>query len=147
MFKNILIPIDGSDVSRKAVKAGISLASEIGAKVIAFHAEEPVPNHIYGEGYIADKRMVAEFEKRAREYSRKCLATVEKAGKAAGVPVETVVLKTPLAYRGIIDAAKRRKCDAIFMASHGRGGLGGLLLGSVTHQVLSHSKIPVLVFR
>jgi|SRR5688572_25812812 len=147
MFKHILIPIDGSDVSRKAIRAGIELAGEIGAKVTAFHAEAPVPDHVYGEGYLADKRLVAEFESRARDYSEKCLLAVAAAGKAAGVPVETLVVKSPVAYRGIIDAAKRRKCDAIFMASHGRRGLSGLLIGSVTQQVLSHSKIPVLVFR
>lgn len=48
---------------------------------------------------------------------------------------------------GILDAARRRKCDVIFMASHGRRGFKGRLLGSVTQQVLTHSKIPVLVYR
>ena len=147
MFKHILIPTDGSEVSRKAIKAGIALAGEMGAKVTAFHAEDPVPTHLFGEGYVADKKLVADFETRNRNYSRKCLAAVSAAGKAAGVPVETVVVKSAAAYRGIIEAAKRGKCDAIFMASHGRRGLSGLLLGSVTQQVLSHSKVPVLVFR
>ena len=147
MFKHILIPTDGSQVSAKAVRAGVALAGELGAKVTAFHAEEPVPTHVYGEGYIADKRLVAELEARARNYSKRCVGAVAKAGKAAGVPVDTVVAKSPLPYRSIIEAAKKNNCDAIFMASHGRRGLSGLLVGSVTQQVLSHSKIPVLVFR
>lgn len=147
MFKHILIPTDGSEISVKAIRAGVALAAEIGAKVTAFHAQEPLPAHVHGEGYIADKQLVAEFEARARKYSERCLAEVEKAGKAAGVAVESVVVKSPVPYRSIIDAAKKKKCDAIFMASHGRRGLAGLLLGSVTQQVLSHSKIPVLVFR
>jgi nucleotide-binding universal stress UspA family protein len=147
MFKHILIPTDGTELSAKAVRAGVALAGEIGAKVTAFHAEDPVPVHIYGEGYLPDKELVAEFELRARQHSERVLAAVEKAGKAAGVPVETVVVKSPVAYRSIIDAARKKRCDAIFMASHGRRGLTGLMLGSVTQQVLSHSKIPVLVFR
>jgi len=147
MFKHILIPTDGSEVSRKAVRAGIALAGEMGAKVTAFYAEEPVPGQFYGEGYIADKKLVAALEARARRYSRKCVGAVRTAGKAAGVPVETVVVKSPVPYRGIIEAARRGNCDAIVMASHGRRGLAGLLLGSVTQQVLSHSRIPVLVYR
>jgi len=147
MFKHILIPTDGSEVAAKAIRAGVALAAEMGAKVTGYHAQESVPKHIYGEGYLADKQLVAEFERRAGEFAQRCVGAVAVAAKAAGVPFEPLVAKSPVPYKGIIDAAKKQKCDAIFIASHGRRGLARLLLGSVTQEVLTHSKIPVLVFR
>jgi nucleotide-binding universal stress UspA family protein len=147
MFKHILIPTDGSDTALKAVKAGIALAAEIGAKVTGYCAQEPLPTHIHGEGYIADKAMVAQFEQRAAEFATKCVQAVEDAAKAAGVPCTALVTKSAVPYRGIVDAAEKKGCDAIFIASHGHRGLARLLLGSVTQEVLTHSKIPVLVFR
>jgi nucleotide-binding universal stress UspA family protein len=102
---------------------------------------------VYGDGYVIDTGTIKAFEERAREVGQKFLAEVEKAAKAAGVSCETVMTKPATAYQGIIDAAKRKKCDVIFMASHGRGELASLILGSVTQKVLAHSKIPVLVYR
>jgi len=147
MFKHILIPTDGSPVAAKAIHAGVALAKEMGATVTSYYAQEPLPAHLYAEGYFADKKLVAELERRAREYAERRVAEVGAVAKAVGVPFEPVVAKTPAPYKSIIDAADRQKCDAIFMASNGHRGLTGLLLGSVTQQVLTHSKIPVLVFR
>lgn len=147
MFKHILIPTDGSSVAAKAIQAGVVLAKEMGAKVIGYHAQEPLPSHVHGEGYFADEQLVAEFERRAREYAERCVGEIGAAAKAAGVPFEPLIVRSPVPYRGIIEAAEKEKCDAIFIASHGHRGLTGLLLGSVTNQVLAHSKIPVLVFR
>lgn len=147
MFKHILIATDGSRVAAKAIKAGVAVARELGARVTGYCAQEPVPTHIYGEGYVADKTMVAEFERRAREHAQRCVEEVASAAKAKRVPFGPLITKSSVPYRGIIEAAKQCNCDAIFMASHGHRGLAGLLLGSVTQQVLTHSKIPVLVFR
>ena len=147
MFKHILIPTDGSDTALKAVKAGVTLAAEIGAKVTGYCAQEPVPTHIHGEGYIADKAMVQEFERRAGEFAQRNVKAIEDAAKAAGVPCTALVTKSAVPSRGIIDAAEKHGCDAIVIASHGHRGLTRLLLGSVTNEVLTHSKIPVLVFR
>ena len=147
MFKRILIPTDGSPVAAKAIKAGVALAKERGATVTGYYAIEPAPTHIYGEGYLADKRLVEELERRAREVAQRSLDEVAAAAKAAGVQCETVVGKAVLPYKGIIDTAEKNRCDAIFMASNGHRGLTGLLLGSVTQKVLTHSKTPVLVFR
>lgn len=147
MFKHILIPTDGSPVAAKAIKAGIALAKEMGATVTGYYAIEPAPTHIYGEGYLADKRLVEELERRAREVAQQSVDQIAAAAKEAGVECETVVGKAVLPYRGIIDTAEKNHCDAIFMASNGHRGLTGLLLGSVTHKVLTHSKTPVLVFR
>ncbi len=147
MFKHILIPTDGSPVAAKAIKAGVALAKEMGATVIGYYAIEPAPTHIYGEGYLADRRLVEELERRARDVAQKAVDEVAAAAKEAGVQCETIVGKAVLPYKGIIDPAEKSHCDAIFMASNGHRGLSGLLLGSVTNKVLTHSKTPVLVFR
>jgi nucleotide-binding universal stress UspA family protein len=147
MFKQILIPTDGSPVSRKAVKAGIAFAKEAGAKVIGFHAVEPVPTHLYGEGYIADRSTVAEFERRSLAAAKKMVRGIERDALKAGVPFETMVRTARTPYHGIVEAAERRKCDLIFMSSHGRRGFERLALGSVADRVMTLSKVPVLVYR
>lgn len=147
MFKRILIPTDGSPVAAKAIKAGVALAKEMGASVTGYYAIEPPPTHVYGEGYLANRQLVAELERRARDVAQRSVDEVSDAAKAVGVPCDTVVDKAVVPYKGIIQAAEERKCDAVFMASHGHRGLTGLLIGSVTQQVLTHSTIPVLVFR
>lgn len=147
MFKHILIPTDGSPVAAKAINAGVALAAEMGASVTGFFAVEPPPTHLYGEGYLADRRLVEELERRSRDVAQQSVDEIATAAKAAGVKCDTVVATAVLPYRGIIDTAKDKRCDAIFMASNGHRGLAGLLLGSVTNKVLTHSTIPVLVFR
>jgi nucleotide-binding universal stress UspA family protein len=146
VFKHILISTDGSSVSNKAAKAGVALASALGAKVTAYCALEEL-QPIYVEGYSFDQGVIDGFEKRAREIAQKHVDTISKMAKAAGVPFAAVVTKAVTAYEGIIDAAKKQKCDVIFMASHGRRGLSKLVMGSVTQKVLTHSKIPVVVYR
>ena len=147
MFKHILIPTDGSPVAAKAVEAGVALAKEMGASVTAYYAIEPPPTHVYGEGYLADRRLVEELGRRARDIAQRSVDEVSDAAKAAGVACVSVIDKSVQPYQGIIDAAHEKKCDAVFMASNGHRGITGLLLGIVTHKVLTHSKIPVLVFR
>ncbi len=148
MFKHILIPTDGSPVASKAVKAGIQLAKDLGARVTGFCAIELVPTHVYGEGYmINNSSMVQALQQRVREIGEKHVENMAKVAMAAGVPFNAVVAVAETPYEGIIEAAKKHKCDAIFMASHGRGGLADLIMGSITHKVLTHSKLPVLVYR
>jgi nucleotide-binding universal stress UspA family protein len=147
MFKRILIPTDGSALSRKAIKAGVLLAKQTRAKITAYYALEMFQPYVYGDGTVIDTATLNAFERRAREQGEKYLAQVEKEAKAAGVPCETVMTKPATPYQGIVDAAKRKKCDVIFMASHGRGEFAALILGSVTQKVLAHSKVPVLVYR
>lgn len=146
MFKHILISTDGSPVSNKAAKAGIALAKALGAKVTAYYAVEPL-QLIYVDGYAFDQKVIKGIEDSARQTGQKRVDAIGKMAKAAGVPFASMVTKANTPYEGIIDAAKKRKCDAIFMASHGRRGISKLIMGSVTHKVLSHSKIPVVVYR
>jgi nucleotide-binding universal stress UspA family protein len=147
MFKHLLIPTDGTALSARAVQAGIKLASQTGARITGYHAAEAAPTHYYGEGFAAGRAVIRELERRQQDAARKRLAGFARAARAAGVAFDTVVTAPRTPYEGIIAAAKARKCDAIVMASHGRRGLQGMLIGSVTNQVLSHSKIPVLVYR
>ena len=147
MFKNILIPTDGSVLSRKAVKAGIALAKSLRAKVTGYFALESLQPYVFGDGYVIDKGTLEQLDKQARMLADKYVGEIGKAAKAAGLRFEAVVSKPGTSYQGIIDAAKKKKCDAIFMASHGRGEIATLLLGSVTQKVLAHSKIPVIVYR
>jgi len=147
MFKHILIPTDGSPVSAKAVKAGIAFAKQSGARVTGYHAVEPVPTHLYGEGYVADKAMIAEFERRRRDAARKRIAAIARQARKAGVRFEPLVQIARTPYEGIVDAAQKRKCDLILMSSHGHRGFSRLVLGSVADKVIQLSKVPVLVYR
>jgi nucleotide-binding universal stress UspA family protein len=147
MFKRILIPTDGSALSRKAIKAGVRLAKDLRAKVTAYYAMEMFQPYVYGDGTVIDSATLNAFEQRARQQGQKFLAEVEKAAKAAGVGCEMVMTKPVTPYQGIIDAARKKKCDVIFMASHGRGEFASLILGSVTQKVLAKSKVPVIVYR
>ena len=148
MFKHILIPTDGSRIANKAVEAGIQLAKTLGAKVTGYYAIEPMRPHIYGEGYlVTNKAMVKAWEQRAREIGEMHMEKITKAAQAAGVPFSAMMTIAETPYEGIIEAARKQKCDAIFMASHGRRGLEQFIMGSVTHKVLSGSKLPVLVYR
>ena len=147
MFRHILIPTDGSPVSAKAVRAGVAFAKEIGARVTGYCALEPTYTQIYGEGYMMTGTAISQLEKRARQVGERYVAGIGKAARAAGVPFQGHVAKADSPYAGIIAAARKKRCDLIFMASHGRRGLAGLIIGSVTHKVLTHSRIPVLVYR
>jgi len=147
MFKRILIPTDGSTVARKAVKAGIAFAKGTGATVVGYYAVEAIERLYYSEGRSARPISIDALQKRLNEQGEQFLAEIKKAADAVGVACETVMTSPAAPYQGIIDAAKRKKCDVIFMATHGRGKLASLVLGSVTQKVLTQSKIPVLVYR
>ena len=115
--------------------------------MVGFFSPEDYRALMYSE-YIPPSLMSQEeFEANAKKAAEKHLAFVEKTATAAGVPYEGFYLSSIAPWEGIVEAAKKKRCDLIFMASHGRTGLAGLLLGSQTTKVLTHSKIPVLVFR
>ena len=146
MYKHILIPVDGSPVSNKAAKAGIALAKSLGAKITAYTAIEPM-QPIYAEGYAFDEKLLDAIESSARNAAKKRVDAVTKIALAARVPCTTLVTHGDTTYEGIIHAAKKQKCDLIFMASHGRSGLAKLVMGSVTQKVLTHTHLPVVVYR
>jgi nucleotide-binding universal stress UspA family protein len=145
MFKHLLIPTDGSDLSRKAVLYGVQLAKETGAKVTALTLAEPY--HVASMDAVLVSVGEDEYEEGSRRIAEQALEQVRIAADAAGVPCDTIREVHDQPYRAIIDAAHAKGCDLIVMASHGRRGISALLLGSETVKVLTHSTIPVLVYR
>jgi nucleotide-binding universal stress UspA family protein len=147
MFKHILIPTDGSRLALKGVKAGARLARALGARVTGLYVIPPYVAPMYGEGAIyVPGYTVTEYKRLGAAAAKKALAAVISEARSAGVPFVTrAVIGRP--WEGILRAARAGKCDALVMASHGRGGIGGVILGSETQRVLAHSKIPVLVIR
>ena len=147
MYKRILIPTDGSALAGKAVKTGVALAKALGASVVGYYAFEPIEHIYYTEGAGVRPASVKAIEKQLRENGLRYVEKIRAAATAAGVPSEVLLSSTVHPFQGIIDAARKQKCDLICMASHGRGNLASMLLGNVTHKVLTQSKIPVLVCR
>lgn len=148
MYKNILIPVDGSTLSLKAARAGIELARTTGAKVTALHVMASYAPAYAGEGMFYSNAFTEDqYSATMRANADKMLAKVEALAVKAQVKCakQAVFFDTP--WEGIIKVAGKLKCDTIVMASHGRSGLAGIVIGSQTNRVLTHSKIPVLVCR
>jgi nucleotide-binding universal stress UspA family protein len=147
MFKHILVPTDGSQLSSDTSRRAIAFAKETGAKVTFFFAKPDYPVAFYGEGALIDPTTPDKFAEMAEQQAKEILAANEAAAKADGVACASVSSVSDIPYEAIIAAAEQTGADLIFMASHGRRGISGLLLGSETQKVLTHSKIPVLVYR
>jgi nucleotide-binding universal stress UspA family protein len=147
MYRKILIATDGSSISRKAVKEGIALAKQIGAKVVGFYSPEDYRIMFYSEFVPPMVITEEEFQEQSRKTAVKRLGFIEKSAQAAGVPYEGYYVASIVPWQAIIDVAKKKRCNLIVMGSHGRSGLAGVVLGSQTTKVLTHSKIPVLVTR
>ena len=145
MYKHILIPTDGSELSKKAVDHGIGLAKALNAKVTAVTVSEPFHIFAVEPGMLTDTP--DEYEKRIAALAGKYLKAAKDAATAAGVPCDVVHVEHEHPYETIIDTARKRGCDAIVMASHGRRGVSAIVLGSETVKVLTHSTIPVVVVR
>ncbi|HRH88961.1 MAG TPA: universal stress protein [Rubrivivax sp.] len=145
MFKHLLIPSDGSATAERAVVEALQLAKEGGARLTALHVVQPFHVFSYEVGMLEDTR--ASYDRHARERGQFVLESIRRAGREMDVAVDTVLLVAEHPYEKIIDTATERGCDLIVMASHGRRGLQAMLLGSETQKVLTHSTIPVLVFR
>jgi nucleotide-binding universal stress UspA family protein len=147
MFKHILLPTDGSALSEKAIKAGVEMARVHGAKVTGFFAAPAPTPLVYGDfmpvGYLPPDEHEALITKASAHH----LAVVVKAARQAGVEVDTLSVTSEYPADAIVDAARQRRCDLIFMASHGRKGLAELVLGSEVRKVLAQSPVPVLVYR
>ena len=145
MFRNILVPTDGSDLAAKAVEQSVLFAKEIGAKITAMTVTEPF--HLLSVEPSQLEYIPIEYEKHFKAHAEKVLGVVSDAAKSACVVCETLHVEHDQIYQAIIEAAEARKCDLIVMASHGRRGVSAVVLGSETVKVLTHSKIPVLVYR
>lgn len=140
----ILIATDGSELSDKAIDIGVGLARSLGAGVIGLTVVPPYRYASVGEHRPAQFN---EFQAQAAATANDRLATVEKRAAAAGVACELLMREHDAPHVAILDAARASAADLIVMASHGRGGVGALLLGSETQKVLAHADRPVLVTR
>jgi len=145
MFKHILLPTDGSELSEAAIQKGIQFAKSINAEVTAFHVILPFHVLSLRTGILEDTK--EQYERQSKDQAEQFLGVIKKAAEKAGVSCDTDYVTSSHPYEMIIKAAEKKGCDLIMMASHGRRGLQGLLIGSETHKVLTHTKIPVLVFR
>jgi nucleotide-binding universal stress UspA family protein len=147
MFKHILIPTDGSPLSRRTIAQGVALAKSIGARVTGVFAAPPATPVIYKDfmpvGYATPAKHADMIKASATRY----LGIIARAAADAGVPYEGVQVTSDYPAEVILATARKKKCDLIVMASRGRHGLRGVLLGSETQKVLTQSRIPVLVCR
>jgi nucleotide-binding universal stress UspA family protein len=145
MFSHILIPTDGSPLSLVAVEKALAFARDADAKVTILTVVVPFP--LYSVEVAPDFSVRAEYESRTRQQAAAYLTDAELKARTIGVPWEVLQTENEHPYKAIIAVAKERGCDLIAMGSHGRGGVVGLLLGSEAIKVLTHSKIPVLIYK
>ncbi|HSN20850.1 MAG TPA: universal stress protein [Usitatibacter sp.] len=145
MYKHILIPTDGSELSDKAVRAGIDLASTVKARVTVFTASPPY--HAFPTETVVGVESPAVYTATAEERAAARLKPGLEYAHSKGVAARTQHVFAEHPYEAIIALAAKEGCDLVCMASHGRKGIAGLVVGSETNKVLTHSKVPVLVCR
>jgi nucleotide-binding universal stress UspA family protein len=145
VFQHILLPTDGSATSLAAARACIRFAAQVGARVTAVHVVPPLSMLTY-EPIVTEKALQA-YRRNRDATVKECLDPVAQWGREAGVPVATVVREGFEPYQAILAAAHEHGCDLVMMASHGRKGLRRYFLGSETQKLLTHSAIPVMVYR
>jgi nucleotide-binding universal stress UspA family protein len=145
MFKKLLLPTDGTLLSERAVLVGVELARSLGGRVVGLHVAAPFQILTYQTEMLEDSRGLYERDSLSR--AGRYLDFVLRTAAEHGVPCETLTESRDDVFRAIIDVAQARACELIVMASHGRRGIAGLLLGSQTQHVLTHSHLPVLVCR
>jgi nucleotide-binding universal stress UspA family protein len=148
-YKHIMLPVDGSEASRKAELECFAFARSGGAKVTAIHVVSHF--HLHYQPWATPKEMHAKIERDheedARAVAQEKMSELQERASAGGVTCEGLVVLGDRPYEEIISHADKLHCDLIMMASHGRMGLDAMLLGSETLKVLTHSKVPVLVVR
>jgi nucleotide-binding universal stress UspA family protein len=148
MYKHILVSTDGSELSTKAIRTAVALAGATGAKLTGVYVIEPFVASDYSEGVIYGPGISRKhYKKLTEQEARMALAAVEIEAGAGGARCATMTITADSPWAGILIAAKSKGADLIVMASHGRRGLTGVILGSETTKVLTHSTIPVLVCR
>jgi nucleotide-binding universal stress UspA family protein len=145
MFKHLLVPTDGSALSEAAIRMAVGFAKAFDAKITGLHVIPEYHLLTYDTQMLTDTR--AEYVEDAKNHAKRYVALIARAATEAGVLCDTTCVVSDHPYAVITQMAEDRHCDLIVMASHGRRGVQGLLIGSETQKVLTHSKIPVLVWR
>ena len=147
MYKHMLVATDGSKLSGKAVAQAIELAQALSAKLTAFYASPDYPVPVFTDGIAYGSVARKDYAAMTAKEAETILSAVKIKAVAGGVECATLHAIAPAPWEAILAAAKKAKCDAIVMASHGRRGIAAVLLGSETQKVLTYSKLPVLVVR
>jgi len=149
MYKHILVPTDGSKLAMRAVKHAAGLAKACKAKLTVLYVIEPYLPPVGGENMLPSvfAQDEAAYRLVADKAADAALAKVTRALATSRVKCDTLKIVDALPWRGIVEGARKRRCDVVVMASHGRGALAGVVLGSETTKVLAHTKVPVLVCR
>jgi nucleotide-binding universal stress UspA family protein len=145
MYKHILIPTDGSEMSARAIAHGIELAKRLNAKVTGLAVIAPWEDVAFSIRTFDINQ--AQYERNAEAYAAASLLVISNTAKTAEVSFSAVQLKDPQPWSAIVDTARLMRCDLILMASHGRSGIGAMIIGSETQKVLTHATKPVLVYR
>jgi nucleotide-binding universal stress UspA family protein len=145
MYKNILIATDGSSLATRAVEHGTNLAKSLGAAVLLLTVTERF--HVFALEADQLEETPSSFRDRMQKQAERTLSEATEIARNLGVEATPLHMEDDAPYQAIIRTAENQRCDVIVMASHGRGGVSALLLGSETMKVLAHSKIPVLVVR
>ena len=147
MYRHLLVPTDGSRLSLRAVKTATRLAISLGSRISVVHVVPPWVPPLYGDplSYLPIVSDPAEFKENAERSAQRVLATAARRVESLGVSCASVVCTHEHPWEGILKTARSRRCDLIVMASHGRRGLAGVLLGSEAARLLTHSRLPVLV--
>lgn len=145
MYKHLLIATDGSELAKKAVEKGLALAKVLGSKATVITVTEPWDAVVVAEAAVVFSP--EHYDESVAASAANILSGVRDIAASAGVACDTAHIKDQFPAEGIVDAAKRLDCDLIVMASHGRRGVARLLLGSQANRVLTHSSVPVLIYR
>lgn len=147
MYQRILLPTDGSELTAKAIRTAVSLAGALKAPVEVLSVKQPYADAPMADGISVTSPLPQDFlDAQERMAARRVEAALDEC-RAAGVACQGYTVEAVHPWEAIVDHAHRQGCDLIVMASHGRGGVSALLLGSETQKVLTHTKVPVLVVR
>lgn len=147
MYRHLLVPLDGSRLASKALGHAFPLAKALGARVTLFHASPEYPVGVAGDGVVYAPFTRAEYVDLRKKEAAHIFAAASRKATGLGLAVGTAHVIAAAPWQAILATARKQKCDAIVMSSHGRGGVASLLLGSETQHVLAHSHLPVLVVR
>ena len=147
MYQRILVPTDGSPLSRKAMRSAVALAAALGAELVALNVVPRYPLSLVEGALEVIPRDAKRIEKEWEAHGQALADDVGRAAEKAGVKARAITVRSNLVAEAILAAARKNKCDLVVMASHGRKGIKRLLLGSETLHVLTHGEVPVLVLR
>jgi nucleotide-binding universal stress UspA family protein len=147
MYQHLLVPVDGTDLSERAVAASLGLAQKLGASVTGFVAEPMPAMPSMGTNLTNYDREVNEHVAQTEQHARDVLSRFGARAAEQGVAFQGHFRRTDSIDAAIVGAAEEFGCDLIVMVTHGRGAFGELLFGSHTKSVLASSQLPLLVLR